>query len=133
MSKLLDYLLSPQTAVVFDIDGVLCVYEFGERCHSACPDEDWERYVLERDPYAHIRPVRLIQELVSGKDPSHVFACSVAQDFESEGKRDFVLRNYQIPEQNVRIVSSRLNSSELNLSIISRTSFFSDVPRGTIS
>ena len=66
-----------------------------------------EAFVRERDPYAHIRPVRLIQDFVSAKDPTCVFACSVAEDYEALGKRDFVTRNYAIPAENVRIVSSK--------------------------
>ena len=63
MTKLMEYLLEPQTAVVFDIDGVLAVYEFGELLHSACPDEDWEDYVRTHDPYASSRPVPQIKRL----------------------------------------------------------------------
>ena len=107
LTPLLAYLLEPQTALVFDIDGVLAPYEFGTLCHSACPDDDWERFVREEDPYGHMRPVRLIQDLVAAKDRDHVFACSVAMDFEAEGKRAFVLRNYDIPAENVSIVTAK--------------------------
>lgn len=107
MTPLLSYLLEPETAIVFDIDGVLAPYEFGELCHSACPDDDWERFVLEEDPYGHMRPVKLIQDLLSAKEGKRVYACSVAMDYEAEGKRGFVLRNYDIPEDHVAIVSAK--------------------------
>ena len=107
MTKLLDYLAEPETAIVFDIDGVLAVYEFGELSHSACPDDEWEAFVRERDPYGHARPVSQIQRFIERKGPERVFACSVAEDYEADGKRDFVLRCYGIPADHVRIVSAK--------------------------
>lgn len=107
LTPLLSYLLEPETALVFDIDGVLAPYEYGELCHSACPDEDWERFVREEDPYGRMRPVRLIQRFVEEKGPERVYACSVAMDFEADGKRDFVLRNYAIPAEHVSIVAAK--------------------------
>jgi hypothetical protein len=106
-SPLLEFLEEDETAVVFDVDGVLAVYEFGERSHSACPDWEWESYVREHDPYAFSRPVRQLQEFIAAKDPSRVFACSVAADYERHAKRDFVLRNYRIPRENIQLVSSK--------------------------
>ena len=67
MSRILDYLMEPETVIVFDIDGVLAPYEFGELCHSACPDEDWKSYVLTKHPYAHIRPVPQLQRFIEEK------------------------------------------------------------------
>lgn len=107
MSQILDYLLEPETAVVFDIDGVLAVYEFGELCHSACPDDEWESYVRTHDPYATSRPVRQIQRFVREKGPERVWACSQASEFEAKGKRDFVLRNYDIAPDHVAIVPDK--------------------------
>lgn len=107
MRELFDFLLDPQTAVVFDIDGVLAVYEFGTHCHSACPDADWETYVRAHNPYASTRPVPEIQHFVRAKGPTRVYACSVAADFEAPGKRDFVLANYDISPDHICLVESK--------------------------
>lgn len=107
LTPLLSYLLEPETAVVFDIDGVLAPYEFGERSHSACADDEWERYVVEHDPYGHLRPVRLLQDFIAQKGTDRVFACSVAADFEAAGKRDFVLRNYGLAPDHVAVVTAK--------------------------
>lgn len=107
MSKLIDYLLEDDTVLVFDVDGVLAPYEFGDLVHSACPDDDWETYVRENDPYAHIDPVPLIQDLIAAKSPERVFACSVAMPYEEAGKRAFVTSNYAIPEDHVVMVASK--------------------------
>ncbi|WP_350454197.1 hypothetical protein [Slackia heliotrinireducens] len=107
MTKLIDYLAEPETAVVFDIDGVLCVYEFGDLSHSACPDDDWESYVVNQRPYDSALPVPVLQRFIQEKGPDRVFACSVAEDYEASGKLAFVTRNYAIPADHVRLVSSK--------------------------
>ena len=106
MSQMLDYLSEDETAVVFDIDGVLAVYEFG-LSHNACPDEEWERYIRENDPYAGMAPVEQFRRFIERKRPDRVFACSVAGEFEDECKRRFVLDNYAIPEDNIYLVDSK--------------------------
>ena len=112
-SAILQLMMEPETTVVFDVDGVLAVYEFGpaERPgHSACCDEDWETYVRENDPYENARPVAAIQRFVAAKaeiDPSSVFACSVADDYEEPGKRAFVERHYAIPGDNIQMVRKK--------------------------
>ena len=106
MSAMLDYLAEDDTLVVFDIDGVLAVYEFG-LSHSACPDEQWQDYIAEHDPYATMRPVRQLQRFIELKDPSRVYACSVAAPYEADCKRAFVKRNYAIPEDQVLIVENK--------------------------
>ena len=112
MSKVIDFLLDPETAIVFDIDGVLAVYEFGDLCHSACPDEDWETYVREHDPYVSIPAVPQIQDLLRRKGTERVYACSVAADYEAPGKADFVMRNYGIPADHMRLVSDKTKKIE---------------------
>lgn len=107
MSRILDYLMEPETVIVFDIDGVLAPYEFGELCHSACPDEDWKSYVLTKHPYAHIRPVPQLQRFIEKKGTGKVFACSVAEDYEEEGKREFVVDGYGIAPKQVLFVRSK--------------------------
>lgn len=106
-TKLLAYLLEPETVVVFDIDGVLAAYEFGERGHSPCEDADWETYVREHDPYAHIRPIRLLQRFIEEKGRERVYACSCAQPFDAPGKRAFCQREYGLDPSHVRLVEKK--------------------------
>lgn len=112
MTKLMEYLLDPRTAVVFDIDGVLAVYEFGDLCHSACPDEDWEDYVRTHDPYASSRPVPQIQRFVRDKGTGRVWACSQASDVEAPGKRAFVTRCYGLAPSHVVTVAQKAEKVE---------------------
>ena len=107
MTRLLEYLLEAETAVVFDVDGVLAIYEFGELSHTACPDEDWETYVRTREPYARVPAVPQIQDFVARKGPERVFACTRGAAYEAPGKRAFVCAHYQIPERHVAIVEKK--------------------------
>ena len=107
MSRLLDYIAEPETAVVFDVDGVLAIYDFGELGHAAAVDGDWETYVREHDPYATARPAPPIQRFVARKGCGRVFACSVGEDYEAPGKVAFVRRCYGLPADHVRIVADR--------------------------
>ncbi|MDD6289200.1 MAG: hypothetical protein PUA57_03245 [Eggerthellales bacterium] len=106
-SAILAHLAKPETAVVFDVDGVLARYEFGSLQHAAAVEGDWEAYVRENDPYRNVPPAPVLQRFIAAKDPSKVFACSVAAEYEKAGKRDFVLRHYAIPAENVLMVPSK--------------------------
>lgn len=129
MSALLDYLLEPQTVVVFDVDGVLAVYEFGDLMHSARPGGDWEAYVRAHDPYASSRPIWEIQEFVRRKGPERSFACSVAADYEAPGKRAFVTENYEIPSGHVAMVATKADK----LSFLEGLAFELRLPRRRVA
>ena len=52
-------------------------------------------------------PVPQLQRFIEEKGADKVFACSVAEDYEEEGKRDFVVDGYGIaPEQVLFVLSS---------------------------
>ena len=93
-------------AVVFDVDGVLAAYEFGENCHYA---PIWEEaFVSETDnPYMRVNPLPVLQKFISQMERKKVFVCSVASDFERRDKRNFVLRNYEIPAENIFFVEKK--------------------------
>lgn len=116
MSKKLREYLRDQIAV-FDIDGVLSVYEFGELSHTA---DVWEEaFVSEHDnPYCGIAPLPALQEFVAGMPSEHVYVCSVADDYEAQAKRDFVARNYpSIPADHVFLVATKPGKLEVLASL----------------
>lgn len=112
-SPILELMSRPDTITVFDIDGVLAIYEFGSEerpGHSACCDEDWETFVRDNDPYRNARPIPAIQRFIDAKvavDPDCVWACSVAEDYEEAGKSAFVSRHYAIPEDHITMVRKK--------------------------
>lgn len=105
MSQVLKHLLNKDIFVVFDVDGVLAAYEFGKLNHNA-ENRNWEEYVIKNKPYDNINPVPQLQRFIHDKG-KHVYVCSVATQYEEENKKNFVIREYGIPEPNIKFVKSK--------------------------
>lgn len=105
----LDYLMRADVVVVFDIDGVLAPYEFGDIRHSV-NEGNWEQIIKEERPYDHLKPQPIVSRFIQLKQEAggKVYVCSVSQDFEIEQKREFVKREYgeQLGSR-VKFVSSK--------------------------
>lgn len=95
--------------VVFDMDGVLSKYEFGEEKIKIMDLKDWVRMNMKRDMYFHTPKTTLFDELIDEKNPLTVFVLSVAgSSFEQHGKLHFLERNYPFIEQdNVIFVADK--------------------------
>lgn len=98
--------------VVFDVDGVLAGYEFGENCHYA---ETWdEAFVSPCDnPYCHVRPLPTLQHFIQEMKPENIYVCSVASEIEKEAKSDFVTQNYRIRKKNIHFVADKSQKIEV--------------------
>lgn len=107
MSRRLEYLLEEETTVVFDIDGVLAAFEFGELKHNGCKDDEWEQYVIENRPYDEARAIPQIKQFIKDKGIQEVYVCSVAAPFEEENKKEFVMREYGIPAEHIVFVRDK--------------------------
>ena len=107
MDRVINYLMEPQTVVVFDIDGVLAPYEFGHHTHSVVDDGEWMELVRTGDPYGYIPPVKLIQRMIEQKGPQQVYTCSVSNEEEYPGKQRFAHGRYGIPLEHIRFVSHK--------------------------
>ena len=117
LKKLFDYLMDPSVHVVFDIDGTMGVYMFGELRHSACIEGLWQKFVETQKPYTQIVAVPQVQKFIKEKcaiNADSVHVCSVSQSFEREDKLGFVLREYPtIKRKNIHFVDSK--SDKINL------------------
>lgn len=117
INNLFSYLMKPEVHVVFDIDGTMGVYLFGDLRHSACNDEYWEQFVTEEQPYTKVFPVPQVQKFVREKcllNADSVHVCSVSQQFERLDKLNFVVRNYPtIKTENIHFVNSKDKKIEL--------------------
>lgn len=107
MTRAIEFLMEPNTIVVFDIDGVLAPYEFTPRCHSVIDDDEWFELVKSGDPYGALPPVKLIQRMIEEKGPDNVYVCSVSCTEEYEGKQRFVEKNYAVEPSHIRFVDSK--------------------------
>lgn len=106
MSKaVVEKLLEKDMVVIFDIDGVLCPYEWGFFKHSLSNDE-WNRVFLNHvDLYSKRKPVKKLKQFIDKKDKDKVFVCSVGEIFEVLPKTSFC-EKYGILPYNVRIVEN---------------------------
>lgn len=116
--NLLDYLLRPDVHVVFDIDGTLGVYMFGDIRHSACEDSLWEKFVTENKPYTNdVAAVPQLQKFIVQKTKENadsVHVCSVSQSFEREDKYNFVIQQYPtIKYDNIHFVDTKADKVKL--------------------
>lgn len=106
--KMIDYLMEKETIVVFDIDGVLAVYEFGD-CRHGVDDEVWNKsFKLDDNPYIHAASIPKLQEFIIKKGIDNVFVCSQALSHERAPKLNFVKDNYGISEDHVFFVEDKL-------------------------
>lgn len=109
MSKILELINDKDSVVVFDIDGVLAKYEFGEHNHNSCSDAEWDADAEHQSElvYSSAKPVRFFQKLIL--DKRNVYACSVASHGEEKAKKAFIRRHYAIPEENIILVDNKLD------------------------
>lgn len=106
VSKILDYLLQDDVIVVFDVDGVLCPFEFGNLKHNACKDSCWESFVVKNKPYSKAKAIPQMKQFIEQKGIEKVFVCSVAEPLEEKDKKNFLIREYGIFENHISFVRS---------------------------
>lgn len=103
-SEVVKLLLSEKSVRFFDIDGTLCMYEYGSRNHNACREDYWFHFVKDNPNfYREQKPIRVMQDFlrVAG-DPKRDFVIScTCDDFELKVKSQFVTDNYPIPAENI--------------------------------
>jgi hypothetical protein len=109
MSKIMDLMKDKDAVLVFDVDGVLAAYEYGEYHHNACRDEDWPEYRKLHRTYEHARPLVTLQNFLAEYGNSdRTFVCSQADDEdELNDKMKFVTSNYPIKAEHVYIAKSK--------------------------
>lgn len=106
MSRRLRERLS-DSIVVFDIDGVLAVYEFGDCCHTSAQwGEELFRSVGD-NPYCYVNPVPVLQDFINNMRREDVYVCSVAEPWERECKAAFVTSHYDVDPSHILFVESK--------------------------
>lgn len=107
MSKIMDFLLQPDTIIFFDVDGVLAPYEFGKLRHCI-GDYEWkQRLEAGEDLYSMISPIKLLQAFIKRKGTDNIYVCSKAAPEEYESKKKFCHEGYGIPMDHIFLTSSK--------------------------
>ncbi|MBQ7667937.1 MAG: hypothetical protein IJS47_01245 [Clostridia bacterium] len=119
MGKIKDVLRANDSVLVFDIDGVLAVLEFGEYTHFVLTDEEWDAlHSSGKSLYSEEKVSHKMQEFLKGKDMSRVYVItSSGSKGEGEAKRDFANKYYKIPRENVYYVDRNRTKLDILKSI----------------
>lgn len=107
MATVRDILSDSRAVLIFDFDGVLAAYEYGEHNHNACKDAEWPEYCKTHNIYENARPLKVIQEYVGNIDSNRLFVCSQDGPYARAQKTRFVQKYYpQIPANHIFLVET---------------------------
>lgn len=110
--------------VIFDIDGCLAPYEFGEHNHRIdVPDDKWEDYLENHNPYLKLSKSQnlyfMIHKII-GIDKCYV--CSKSSGIREENiKRDFCVSQYKIMSDNIIFVKSKRDKLSVAEVVLKKT------------
>lgn len=105
MNKIKELLNNNESVLVFDIDGVLSVMEFGSHNHFMT-DEEWNKMVSNNiNAYTEDKVSKTMQEFLKDKDKDRVFVITkIEVDNEIYQKKEFANKYYDIYKENVLCV-----------------------------
>ena len=114
MSKIKELLKDKNSVLVFDIDGVLALLEFGEYNHYYASDEDWDKFVNnDNNLYTEDKVSKKMQEFLKDKDKSKIYVITaIGVNKEGIYKKEYVEKYYNIKPNNVYYVD--MNTSKID-------------------
>lgn len=106
MAKIKELLKDNNSVLVFDVDGVLAVMEWGTYNHFDLNDDEWTKECAEGvNTYTEDKVCKKIKEFLRDKDMNRIYVITrVGNNNEGEFKREFVNTYYNIPKENVYYV-----------------------------
>ena len=114
MSKVKELLNDKESVLVFDVDGVLAVLEFGEYNHFNDSDEEWfENCSKGKNTYTEDKVISKMQNFLKNKNMDRVYVITaIGHMNEWEFKKEFVNKYYKIPKENVIYVKKDIEKKE---------------------
>lgn len=106
MSRIRSLLKDKESVLVFDIDGVLAIMEWGKYNHYDDNDEEWNR-ICEKgiNTYNDDKVSTKMQKFLRHKDMTRIYVITtVGTENEQEFKKRFAQKFYNIPKENVYCV-----------------------------
>ena len=115
MSKIKEILNDPSSVLVFDIDGVLAVMEWGEYNHYGQDDETWAKMYEEKANYYTKEYVcHKMQQFLEQKNKNQIYVITKAfHENEAEDKRNFAFDFYHIPKDHVYYVGQNTDKTAI--------------------
>ena len=118
-SKIKDILNDNESILVFDVDGVLALLEFGEYNYYIYDDEIWDD--KNKNGYNFYKETLVstkMQSFLANKDMKRIYVITtVGSNNEGEFKRDFVNKYYGILKENVYYVNKNRDKTSVLLKI----------------
>lgn len=107
MSKIKELLNDNESVLVFDVDGVLAIMEFGEYNHFIDEDTWNENLGQNINTYTEDKVSSKMQKFLESKDMDRIYVITKVNDKnEIEHKVSFVQKYYNIKPQNVYTVNT---------------------------
>ena len=116
MSKIKELLNDKKSVLVFDVDGVLALMEFGEYNHYTSSDDDEWISAIDKgiNFYTEDKVSKTMQSFLKDKDMNRVYVITTSgSNKEGEHKKDFVNKYYNILKENVYYVDK--NTKKTNV------------------
>lgn len=114
MSKIKELIRDEKNILVFDIDGVLAVEEWGEHNHYAVNDAEWDKACAAGiNAYTEDKVIKKMQEFLKTRNMKNIYVITtIGHNNEGEFKRDFANKYYNIPKENVYYVKHDIEKKE---------------------
>lgn len=132
--ELRDYINNKKTVFVFDIDGVLAKYEYGDDLsHAFCSESYWPKITdTNIDIYKKARAVPTFKRLIKPRT-NNVFVCSrEVNPLFMEMKRKFVIDNYNINPDNIFFVKTDKDKLDIMYKIYTMDKYYYDLTENDI-
>ena len=115
MSKIREILNDKESVLVFDIDGVLALFEWGEHNHYGDDDETWSKmYEKGGNYYTEKFVIKKMQNFLKDRDKSRIYVITKAfNDNEAEDKKYFANNFYGIPKEHVFYVKNNIDKTKV--------------------
>ena len=114
MSRIKELLKDEESILVFDVDGVLALLEFGERNHYYATDEEWDKAVEDgQNYYTEDKVSKKMQEFLKDRDKSKIYVITaIGVNKEGEYKRDYLNEYYGILKDHVYFVDKNRDKTK---------------------
>ena len=115
MRKIEKLLKDEESVLVFDIDGVLALLEFDDYHHFYGNDKEWyEECSRGVNHYTEDKAIKKMQDFFkTKKDMSRIYVITaIGHNNESEFKKEFANKYYNIPKENVYFVQKNSEKKE---------------------
>ena len=107
MSEIRNIINDKQSVLIFDVDGVLAIMEFGLNTHFL-DDDSWKKTLSDNiNLYDKDKVSKKLQLLINKKDKNRIFVITKVDDIvEINQKKEYVNKYYGIIKENVYCVNT---------------------------